>query len=156
MVNDSQFQAIEAMVVSVLEAEPTYFLVEMKIKPTANIQLFLDGDAGVTIEKCVQINRALYRKIEDAALFNEGDFSLEVSSAGLDKPLKLVRQFRKNVGRKVDVVLLDGTEKEGILLEVSEDGIVIEESKGKNKKKEIIRHAFLFINIKSTKIQSVF
>ena len=44
---------------------------------------------GISIEKCVQVNRALYKKLEEAAFFPAGDFSLEVSSPGLDEPLKL-------------------------------------------------------------------
>jgi ribosome maturation factor RimP len=98
----------------------------------------------------------LYKKLEESGLFPTGDFSLEVSSPGLDEPLKLLRQYKKNIGRQVELVLQDGSKKEGRLLEVSEDGIIIEETRGKNKKKEVINHTFLFDNIKTTKIQVVF
>jgi ribosome maturation factor RimP len=54
------------------------------------------------------------------------------------------------------LILQDGSKKEGRLLEVTEDGIIVEEIKGKNKKKEVINHTFLFDNIKTTKIQVVF
>ena len=151
------------MIGEILEEEPVYFLVDLRIKPTNNIKVFLDGDSGITIEKCVQVNRKLYKKLEEAALFPEGDFSLEVSSAGLDEPLKLFRQYKKNIGRQVEVQLQDGTQKEGQLMEVSEEGIVLEETTGKlsngklpPKKKEISSHTYLFNNIKSTKIQIVF
>ncbi len=154
---------IEVMVQSILAAEPTYFLVEVKIKPTNNIKVFVDGDQGITIEKCVQVNRALYKQLEAAAFYPEGDFSLEVSSPGLEEPLKILRQYKKNIGRHVEVLLNDGTKKDGILQEVSEDGIIVEESRGRNphtrqpaKKKELINHTFLFTNIKTTKIQVVF
>ncbi len=139
-----------------MEGETTYFLVEVKIRPVNNIKVFLDGDSGISIEKCVQYNRALYKKLEEAAMFPGDDFSLEVSSPGLDEPLKLLRQYRKNIGRMVEVLLQDGTKKEGRLTEVSEDGIIVEETKGKNKKKELINHTFLFTHIKTTKIQVVF
>jgi ribosome maturation factor RimP len=98
----------------------------------------------------------LYKKLEEATLFPGGDFSLEVSSPGLDEPLKLHRQYKKNIGRQVELILLDGARTEGRLLEVSEDGVIVEEIKGKNKKREVINHAFLFENIKTTKIQVVF
>jgi len=151
------------MIGEILASEPEYFLVDLRIKPINNVKVFLDCDAGITIEKCVQVNRKLYKKLEETGFYPEGDFSLEVSSAGLDEPLKLLRQYKKNVGRLVEVQLLDGTQQEGQLKEVSEEGIVLEvatggHSNGKllSKKKEISSHSFLFNNIKSTKIQIVF
>ena len=144
------------MVQEILAGEPEYFLVDVKIKPTNNVKVFIDGDQGISIEKCVRFNRALYKRLEDNALFPNGDFSLEVSSPGLDEPLKLHRQYKKNIGRQVELVLQDGSTAEGRLLEVSEDGIIVEEIRGKNKKKEIVNHTFLFENIKTTKIQVVF
>jgi len=144
------------MVQALLAGESLYFLVEVRIKPTNNVKVFLDGDQGISIEKCVQVNRALYKQLEESGLFPGDDFSLEVSSPGLDEPLKLLRQYKKNIGRQVEILLQDGVKREGRLLEVSEDGIVVEETKGKNKKKEVISHALLFDNIKTTKIQVVF
>ena len=144
------------MIQSLLEGQTDYFLVDVRVKPTSNIKVFLDGDQGISIEKCVQINRGLYKRLEESGLFPTGDFSLEVSSPGLDEPLKLHRQYKKNIGRQVELLLQDGSKIEGRLLEVSEDGVIVEETKGKNKKKEVINHAFLFDNIKTTKIQVVF
>ena len=144
------------MMQALLAGDPDYFLVEVRIKPINNVKIFLDGDNGISIEKCVQYNRALYKKFEETALFPADDFSLEVSSAGLDEPLKLLRQYKKNIGRQVEVLLQDGSKKEGRLVEVGEDGVIIEEVKGKNKKKEVVNHTFLFDNIKTTKIQVVF
>jgi len=155
MVNETA-KVIENMVQAFLAGEPDYFLVEIRIKPTNNIKVFLDGDNGISIEKCVQCNRSLYKQLEGSGLFPADDFSLEVSSPGLDEPLKLLRQYKKNIGRQVEILLQDGGKREGRLTEVSEDGIIIEETKGKNKKKEVVNHAFLFDNIKTTKIQVVF
>ena len=90
--------------------EGDVFLVEIKIKPTNNIKLFLDADSGMSIEKCIHVNRALYKKIEESGLFPNGDFSLEVSSPGVDEPLKLHRQYIKNIGRSVEATLTDGSE----------------------------------------------
>lgn len=153
---ETQVQAIEQMVRDMLKEDPAHFLVEIKIKPTNNVKVFLDGDQGITIEKCIAINRALYRKMEEAALFPNGDFSLEVSSPGLDEPLKLFRQYKKNIGRPVEVLLKDGIKIAGKMIDVQEGSIVVEETKGKNKKKEVLTHSFLFDNIKSTKIQTIF
>ena len=156
MTIDTQVSTIEKMLEELLAADPAHFLVEIKIKPTNNVKVYLDGDQGITIEKCISINRALYKKLEEAALFPGDDFSLEVSSPGLDEPLKMFRQYKKNTGRLVEVLLKDGVKVEGKLLEVQENEIVVEETKGKNKKKEVITHHFPFESIKSTKIQIVF
>src|SRR6201991_1222228 len=155
MANET-IKVVESLVQALLAGDSGYLLVDVRIKHTNNFKIFIDGDQGITIEKCVQINRALYTKLEELGLFPTGDFSLEVSSPGLDEPLKLLRQYRKNIGRQVELILQDGSKKEGRLVEVSEDGVIVEETRGKNKKKEVINHTFLFDNIKTTKIQVVF
>ena len=147
---------LEALVLEILEPDPSYFLVEIRIKTTNNIKVFLDGDNGISIEKCIAVNRAMYKRLEGSGMFPDDDFSLEVSSPGLDEPLKLYRQYLKNKGRKVEVIQKDGLKIEGKMLEVNEKEIELEEIKGKNKKQEIIRHVIPFESIKSTKIQIVF
>lgn len=152
----SQIQAVEQMLKGLLEAHPGHFLVEVWIKPTNNIKVFIDGDEGVILSDLIEYNRKLYRQLEESGMYPDGDFSLEVSSPGLDEPLKLFRQYKKNVGRFVDVVLTDSSKKEGKLLEATEDGIVIETETGKGKKKEIKQETILFEQIKSTKVQVKF
>jgi ribosome maturation factor RimP len=154
MKNETQIQVISGMVTALLENDPGYFLVEVRIAPGNNIQVFVDGDNGITIDKCVALNRSLYKLLEESATFSGADFSLEVSSPGLDEPLKLLRQFQKNLGRHVEVVLKDGTKKEGKLEAATDNGIVVEEKIGR--KIEVLQHNFLFENIKTTKIQVVF
>ena len=83
-----------------------------KIRPTNNIKVFLDADLGISIDKCVSYNRALYKEIVESGIFPDGDFSLEVSSPGLEEPLKLRRQYQKNIGRNVEVMLKDGMRKD--------------------------------------------
>lgn len=163
MDNETQTGQVKQFLEEILAVDPAIFLVEVRVKPINNLKIYLDGDQGITIEKCVQINRALYKKMEESGLYPAGDFSLEVSSAGLDEPLKSLRQYKKNIGRLVEVILLDGSRKEGKLTEVNEEGIVLEESSGKpspgkavSKKQQISSHTYLFNNIKSTKIQVVF
>ena len=123
----------------------------------------MDADQGISIEKLVQLNRKLYKTLEESNFFPNGDFSLEVSSPGLDEPLKLHRQYLKNIGREVEVILTEGVKKEGKLVTVDEEGITLEEEKGKQvhgrqapKKKETIQHSIPFNQIKTTKIQIKF
>jgi len=132
------------------------FLVDMKVKPTHNIKIYLDADGGLPLEKCIKINRALYKKMEELAIFPDGDFSLEVSSPGVDEPLKLNRQYHKNVGRLVEVLKLDGTKKEGTLSAVSELTITIDFTEGKGKKAVQHQLEIPFSEIKQTKVQIKF
>ena len=156
MIIETQAQAVERMIGGIIAGDPEYFLVEVKIRPTNNIKVFLDGDKGIPIEKCVAYNRQLYKMLEETELFPADDFSLEVSSPGLDEPLKLIRQYQKNTGRKVEVLLKDGVKTEGLLKAVTETSVEVEETRGKGKKQEIIQHIFPLESIKSTKIQIVF
>ncbi|HYH15436.1 MAG TPA: ribosome maturation factor, partial [Flavisolibacter sp.] len=109
MQTETQIQAITKMVNGLLEQHPGHFLVEVRIKPTNNIKVFIDGDEGLPLSDIIKYNRALYKQLEEGALFPADDFSLEVSSPGLDEPLKNYRQYKKNIGRSVDIVLNDTT-----------------------------------------------
>lgn len=153
---ETQIAAIEQKVNNLLVNHPSHFLVEVRIKPTNNVKVFIDADEGVILSQLIDYNRKLYKQLEESGLFPDGDFSLEVSSPGLDEPLKLLRQYKKNIGRFVDITLNDGSKKEGKLLEATEDGVVIETVTGKGKKQEIKQESILFDQIKNTKIQIKF
>ncbi len=128
------------------------FLVDFRIKPTNNFKIFLDADNGLSIDKCIKINRALYKAFEEKGWYPEGDFSLEVSSPGIDEPLKLFRQYKKNVGRKLAVVLNDDSKKEGKLLAAAEDFISLEYTEGKGKKALVKTDEVPFENIKQATV----
>lgn len=153
---ETQIQTIEQKINDLLADNPAHFLVEVRIKPTNNIKVFIDGDEGVPLSALVQYNRKLYKDLEESGMYPDGNFSLEVSSPGLDEPLKLHRQYKKNIGRYVDLTLQDGTVKEGKLIDATEEGIVIETESGKGKKKEVKQETVLFTDIKQTKIQIKF
>lgn len=156
MNSEAQIKALEQKVEALIGPEPGFFLVDVRIKPTNNVKVFIDADQGISIEKLVQLNRKLYKDMEENQFFGSGDFSLEVSSPGLDEPLKMHRQYLKNIGRHVEVLLQDGVKKEGKLVSVTQEEIVLEEERGKNKKKEIVQHTIPFSEIKTTKIQIKF
>jgi ribosome maturation factor RimP len=153
---EDQIRIIGEKVSNLLAGHPSHFLVEVRIKPTNNVKVFIDADQGVILSDLIEYNRKLYKQLEESTLFPNGDFSLEVSSPGLDEPLKLFRQYKKNVGRFVEVNFKDSTRKEGKLIEAAEDGIIIETETGKGKKKEIKQESILFDQIKNTKIQVKF
>jgi ribosome maturation factor RimP len=156
MTGDAHIQAIENKLKTLISAEPALFLVELKIKPINNIKIFIDGDEGISIEKLVYYNRKLYKDLEESGMYPGGDFSLEVSSPGLDEPLKMLRQYLKNIGRFVEVITKEGERKEGKLLRASEQEIVLEEQKGKGKKLELTELTIPFETIKTIKVQIKF
>ncbi len=150
---ESQIKALEQKVETLISGKPGFFLVEVKISAAGNILVFIDADQGISIDELVQCNRSLYKQIEESGLFPGNNFSLEVSSPGLDEPLKLHRQYLKNIGRSVEVTRKDGIKTIGKLISVTETEIIIEEEKGKGEKKEWVKYNISFDNIKSTKIQ---
>lgn len=156
MSNETQIKALEQKVLALISEEPDHFLVDIRIKPTNNFKIYIDGNQGISVDKLVQYNRKLYKQLEEEGQYPEGNFSLELSSPGLDEPLKLHRQYLKNVGRFVEVVLLDGGKLEGKLLSANEEEIEVEEVKGKGKKAVTTLHKLPFSQIKSTKIQIKF
>lgn len=156
MISDTKQKAIEDFVNARLKGSEDVFLVEVKVIPGNNIKVFLDADNGITIEKCIKINQALYKQIEESELFPNDDFSLEVSSPGVDEPLKLYRQYKKNIGRTVEVTMNDGIKKEGKLTTVNDDEIIIEEKTGQGKKTVIKIINILFNQVKHTKVLVTF
>lgn len=153
---ETQIKQVEHHVDALLQNNPSHFLVEVRITPVNNIKVFIDADEGIPLSVLIKYNKSLYKIFEESGMFPADDFSLEVSSPGLDEPLKINRQYKKNIGRFVDVLLNDGGMKEGKLLEVTDEGIKIETGKGKGKNKEIIEESILFDHIKNTKIQIKF
>jgi len=148
--------AIQEQLTKVLEDDATLFLVSMKVKPTNNFKIFIDGDNGFSIEKCIKVNRTLYKAIEEAGYFPEGDFSLEVSSPGVDEPLLLNRQYTKNIGRNIEITFQDKTTKEGVLKEVTPSDILLEHTIGKGKKAETSQLVIPFQNILKAIVQIKF
>lgn len=153
---ETRIQQIEELINQLLVEEPTYFLVSLRIKPTNNIKVFMDGDQGISIEKCVKFNRQLYKLIEEKGWYPEGEFSLEVSSPGVGEPLQLHRQYSKNIGRELEVVFTDGTVGLGTLMAVTDADILLETKEGKGKKEVTQQLVIPFHNIKTSTVQIKF
>jgi ribosome maturation factor RimP len=129
------------------------FIVNVKIKPVNNIKVYLDADSGLSVSKSAAVNRKLYALIESEQFFPDGDFSLEVSSPGVDEPLISDRQYKKNIGRTVLVTLKDGTEKLGVLKELTSESMKLVV---KLKKKETEEVEIPFANIEKIVVQVTF
>ncbi|SHK29064.1 ribosome assembly cofactor RimP [Epilithonimonas mollis] len=104
-----------------LLTRPDLFLVDLKISAASDVTLILDGDNGVTLQDCLDASRAIEFNMDREV----HDFSLQVMSAGLSEPLEFPRQFKKNIGRPVDVLLNNDSKIEGELINVDDEKIVI-------------------------------
>lgn len=87
------------------------FLIELSVSENNKIIITLDGDSGVSLQDCITISRAVEQELDKEEL----DFSLEVASAGVSSPLKFVRQYKKNIGRKLKVKTISNEEIEALL-----------------------------------------
>lgn len=126
------------------------FLVDCKVSTSNKITIRIDGMHGVSIDDCV----ALSRSIEGEFDRETEDFELEVSSAGLDHPFVVPKQFEKNIGKMVKATLNDGKSEKGKLLSADDEKIVLEQefrqkTQGK-KKKELVKKELL-INLEDIK-----
>ena len=156
MATSTETEKIEEFIDDFVQKWPEIFLVEVKIAPGNKITVLMDSDQGLTIENCTVINKALYHHIEETQLFGTHNFSLEVSSFGVGTPLKLLRQYQKNTGRTVEVILKDGSRVEGTLIAADEDSISIEEKTGKGNKMTKKITTILFNQIKHTTVLITF
>ena len=101
--------------------KPTLFLIDLTITESFKIIVTLDGDNGVALQDCIDISRSIDNNLDR----EEHDFSLEVASAGVSSPLKHIRQYKKNVGRILQVET-DSVNIEAKLVEANDDFIVME------------------------------
>jgi ribosome maturation factor RimP len=117
-----------------------YYLVDLEVSPSKHIGVFVDGDEGVSLDACTQISRIL-ESILDLEPSLEGVYQLEVSSPGVNRPLKFPRQYLKHVGRTLRVELVNGEKVLGQLTNTGHDTISLEimplDKKSKPESREI-------------------
>lgn len=98
------------------------FVVDVIIKNNDVIMVFLDADTSLTIDHCVEVSKMIESKLDR----DELDYELRVSSAGVDHPLTVKRQYPKNINRNLQIQLKDGTELLGKLIEANDESIIIQ------------------------------
>lgn len=124
--NDDQFYIVDIQVVGRRGG---------RIKVT----ILLDSDTGIGIDECASISRQLGNDMEEQHLFDDAPFTLEVSSPGVDFPLTFARQYIRNIGRQLLVILTDNEQHRGTLIAADETEIVfdiIPEVRSKTKQKK--------------------
>jgi ribosome maturation factor RimP len=132
--------------------DPGQFLVDVLVsakKGPKKVLIIIDGDNGVSIDDCALVSREVSARLDESGLVDDS-YLLEVSTPGLDHPLKLQRQYRKNIGRKLKVKLPDRI-AEGKLAAVGADTITLEEETGAGKKKAIVS-----VDIEFSQIEKAF
>ncbi|MDR1983855.1 MAG: ribosome assembly cofactor RimP [Prevotellaceae bacterium] len=135
------------------------FVVDVNINADNKIDIIIDSDSGgVNINDCVLISRAVEKELNR----DEEDFELQVASAGLDRPLKILRQYQKNINKDIDIVFKNGKKLTAKLVGATADSIDVEyEEKvvleNKKRKQMIIKNESIIIDdIKSVKVVVLF
>ncbi len=131
------------------------FVVELQISATNVISVELDKySGGVSIEDCMSVSRNIEHNLDR----EQQDFELNVSSAGLDKPFRVLAQYQKNVGRNVEVRTLEGEKFEAKLIAADESGFTVEteqsvKTEGQKKKELVIEQKkYAYDQVKQTKV----
>lgn len=145
---------IEKRVIELVEEKiadrPDLFLVDVQMHASGILSILVDGDNGVAISDCVAISRHVGFHLEEENTIEQA-YRLEVSSPGIDTPLKSLRQYQKNLNRSLSVKLKDGNKREGKLIKADESGIVLQESVKEKGKKAVLEENFIpFENISET------
>ena len=114
-------ERVEQLLQNVLDERPTLFLIDLSINENNQIRVIIDGDEGVKVEDCMAVSRGIEHNLDR----EETDFSLEVLSAGVSEPLTLLRQYKKNIGRKINIRTESET-IEGNLTAANESSITLQ------------------------------
>ena len=155
-------QKINDLIASKFEEEDFQdcFVVETNLNIKTNtLKVFIDSDSGLKISQCQRLSRYLESYLDEELWLGE-KYTIEVSSPGLDQPLKLERQYRKNIGRGLTVKMLDETVRKGTLKAVSDGAIHLEELHVRREKKKKIKELLTAIipieSIDKAKVKIVF
>lgn len=134
------------------------FITEVKVNGN-KVEIFLDSDEGISFLKCRKVSREVEAVIDDKEWWG-GKYTLEVSSAGIGRPLVSQRQYPKNIGRQIVVKTNEGEKIKGELTKVDDSGLIITyeviEKEGKKKKKVQKDHPVLWEVIEEAKIKASF
>jgi len=112
---------VEQLVHEFLETRKDLYLVDLKISAGDDITVILDGDEGLSLQDCLDASRAIEFNLDR----EEHDFSLQVMSPGLSEPLKLPRQFKKNMGREIEVLLNSDEKIQGEVVAVDDEKVTV-------------------------------
>ncbi len=125
------------------------FIIEV-MQNNSKLQIFIDSDSGIDFTKCRKISRYLEEYIDENNWLGE-KYTIEVSSPGIDRPLKFPRQYQKNIGRRLEIDTKEDEKFSGTLIESNDEGVVLEYKvrikEGKKKRTEIVQTPIAFEQI---------
>lgn len=130
-------------------AESDRFLVEVKIKPSNIIEVYVDADSAVNIEHCIEISRFIESKLDR----DVEDFELSVFSWGLSGALRMDRQMQKYVGKDVEVKSKELGKIQGKLVSFDAEKAEIEPVRKKTSKKKAVEEGNVVVERKSAEIK---
>ncbi|WP_442267535.1 ribosome assembly cofactor RimP [Tenacibaculum sp. ZS6-P6] len=148
---------VKELLQEALDENPALFLIDLQFLANNKIKVIVDGDTGLPLNECIRISRNIEHNLDR----EEEDFSLEVTSPDISHPLKVKRQYNKNLNRTLKVKTED-EEFEGILSEVNKDNIVLKwktrepkpVGKGKHTVEKVVE--VLYKDIKEAKVKIIF
>lgn len=114
-------EKVKELLQGALDENPSLFLIELAFLKDSRIKVVIDGDSGAPLSECIRVSRAIEHNLDR----EEVDFGLEVTSPDLSHPLKVKRQYNKNISRILNVKVKDD-EYEGVLTEITDGGIVLQ------------------------------
>ncbi|HLW49960.1 MAG TPA: hypothetical protein VKZ78_03240 [Sphingobacteriaceae bacterium] len=121
-------ERVKELVLEKIADREDLFLVSIRMHTNGRLEILVDGDEGVSIQDCAGISRHVGFHLEEEGIITQA-YNLEVSSPGVETPLTQMRQYRKNIGRVVEITLdHEGKNlvREGKLLEVTDSGMTLE------------------------------
>jgi ribosome maturation factor RimP len=130
---------IRQWIEEILSAEElrSYFFIELQVSAAHKVEVFLDGDAGIDLAACRRVSRALEERLDESAILGDS-YTLEVSSPGVTRPLRLARQYPQHQGRSLLIALNDDTQLEGRLMEAGSDALSLEVAVGAKGRKKTL------------------
>ena len=151
-------EKVNELLQAAFDERPDLFLIKKRISPDKHIKIVIDGDEGVLVEDCMFISRAIEHNLDR----EEVDFSLEVLSSGATAPLQYLRQYKKHIGRTLEITTVTDEKFEGDLKEVKDAVITLQwktrEQKpvGKGKHTVVKSESIAFEQIKEAKVKIKF
>lgn len=142
----------QQIIALIQEVKHEAFVVEIVLKRGKNkvLEILVDTDEGILLDECSYISKKLANFVDEMDFF-DFPYNLEVSSPGVARPLKLIRQYQKNIGRELEIILKSGNKIEAELLKIDKNSIELK----KKVKKEFKEVTVNFDEIKEAKVKVV-
>lgn len=147
MIDKNKIEDLVAEAINTLEKKDEVFVGAILVKPNNTIHVFIDSDTSVSIDDCVKVSKYVEKHLDR----DEEDFELNVSSFGLDQPLIMPRQYRKNIGRSLRFVLHSGEDFTAEVKNADENGVEVI-SIPKSKKEEAVEKSISYSEINKAKV----